>query len=433
LIEISVPAEQGDSGGPVFNQQKELVGVLFGSDEIQTTMASHCGRVIEFTKQASQNVANLPETPDSLIQIASQSRQTLFQRCAEQVGMRSDSVTEYVNVTMDPSQHVLQSSSAAASNFGGVRARRNSPVTPTRQLVTRRKIFGFLNVRYEMSPQKTSPNNSNIITSSDTTVTASQIPIPMETSDVATKSTANFANLPIPIETANDNKTPAKHPDNSKVIKSYFKPVQNSLNSSVNSKTVTNTEAFPSYSSSPTASSTIPVFSNSSPEPSPVFAFPAAPIALQATDTSNTVPASSATTLISGNNNNDTPLFNATNEKNSNPVPTPPRYTTPSAESFNTSRQNMPPVSQQTKMSGSYLSDNELAAQYALDEDEMLADEHAPKYTEEYGLSMATESFPITGSESKFDTLKIVIAILVIFFILFHTIKMMAIVEGQQK
>ncbi|MDR1383742.1 MAG: trypsin-like peptidase domain-containing protein [Planctomycetaceae bacterium] len=438
LIKISVPAERGDSGGPVFNRKKELVGVLFGSDEIQTTMASHCGRVIEFTKQAAQNVVTLPETPDSLIQIASQSRKTLFQRCAEQVGIRADAATEYVNITIDPSQYVSQSSSAAASSFGGVRARRNPSAAQTPQLVTRRKFFNFLNVRYETLPQNNFTHNSNAIVTSTPNATKPVSQIPPETSTVTITPNANTANILTYTGTENYDKTVVNNSkDNNKVVKKYFKPIQNSANFFANSdvnktRETTATANMPTYPSySPTAAFT---------EPLPVVANSAPTTASQTTSTPNTAFFSSAAILPSENNNalqnkrlQNTPSLNTPNDPNPNPVPKPSHYKTPSAEPFNTYSQKTPPASQQLKTSASYLSDNELAAEYALDENEMLSDEHAPKYAEEFDVSVTTEPLSITGSESKFDMLKIVIAILVIFFILFHTIKTMAIAEGQQQ
>ena len=44
MVELSAPARQGDSGGPIFNSRGELAGVLFGSGRGQTT-GSYCGRV----------------------------------------------------------------------------------------------------------------------------------------------------------------------------------------------------------------------------------------------------------------------------------------------------------------------------------------------------------------------------------------------------
>ena len=47
MVEISAEARQGDSGGPIFNQQGELAGVLFGAGR-GTTSGSYSGRVQQF-------------------------------------------------------------------------------------------------------------------------------------------------------------------------------------------------------------------------------------------------------------------------------------------------------------------------------------------------------------------------------------------------
>lgn len=47
LVDISVPARQGDSGGPMVNDSGELAGVLFGTGHGRTT-GSHVGRVRTF-------------------------------------------------------------------------------------------------------------------------------------------------------------------------------------------------------------------------------------------------------------------------------------------------------------------------------------------------------------------------------------------------
>ena len=44
MVELSAPARNGDSGGPIFNSRGELAGVLFGSARGETT-GSYCGRV----------------------------------------------------------------------------------------------------------------------------------------------------------------------------------------------------------------------------------------------------------------------------------------------------------------------------------------------------------------------------------------------------
>jgi len=118
---------------------------------------------------------------------------------------------------------------------------------------------------------------------------------------------------------------------------------------------------------------------------------------------------------------------NAPNNGQKTPPSQPSRRKTPSVESFNTYSQNNSITPHPATVS-SHLTDSELAAQYSLDENEMLNDELAPKYAENY----AAESVPLTASLSKLDAVKIVIAILVIFFILFHTIKNMAIAEESE-
>ncbi len=47
MVELSAEARQGDSGGPIFNQQGELAGVLFGASR-GTTAGSYAGRVGNF-------------------------------------------------------------------------------------------------------------------------------------------------------------------------------------------------------------------------------------------------------------------------------------------------------------------------------------------------------------------------------------------------
>jgi hypothetical protein len=47
MVELATEARQGDSGGPIFNQQGELAGVLFGSGPGYTS-GSYGGRVLQF-------------------------------------------------------------------------------------------------------------------------------------------------------------------------------------------------------------------------------------------------------------------------------------------------------------------------------------------------------------------------------------------------
>ena len=44
MIELTAPARNGDSGGPILNSRGELAGTLFGSAFGRTT-GSYCGRL----------------------------------------------------------------------------------------------------------------------------------------------------------------------------------------------------------------------------------------------------------------------------------------------------------------------------------------------------------------------------------------------------
>ena len=65
MIEVSVSARKGDSGGPILNQKGELAGVLFGSDMIRNTAGSFSGRVSLFLMDTQSEMARLPERPES--------------------------------------------------------------------------------------------------------------------------------------------------------------------------------------------------------------------------------------------------------------------------------------------------------------------------------------------------------------------------------
>ena len=65
VMEVSVSARKGDSGGPILNQRGELAGVLFGSDMIRNTAGSYSGRVNYFLTGAQSELARLPDRPES--------------------------------------------------------------------------------------------------------------------------------------------------------------------------------------------------------------------------------------------------------------------------------------------------------------------------------------------------------------------------------
>lgn len=66
MVEVAVSARQGDSGGPIFNAQGELAGVLFGEGNGRTS-GSYCGRVRWFLASV------VPEGSAGSAQIASRS------------------------------------------------------------------------------------------------------------------------------------------------------------------------------------------------------------------------------------------------------------------------------------------------------------------------------------------------------------------------
>jgi hypothetical protein len=56
MVELSAGARQGDSGGPIFNTQGQLAGVLFGESRGKTS-GSYCGRVHLFLASLPREVA----------------------------------------------------------------------------------------------------------------------------------------------------------------------------------------------------------------------------------------------------------------------------------------------------------------------------------------------------------------------------------------
>ena len=57
MVELDVEARQGDSGGPIFNSQGELAGVLFGAGQ-GTTLGSFGGRVESFLATLAPDIGH---------------------------------------------------------------------------------------------------------------------------------------------------------------------------------------------------------------------------------------------------------------------------------------------------------------------------------------------------------------------------------------
>ena len=67
MLELSASARDGDSGGPIFNENGELAGVLFGAARGRTA-GSFCGRVARFLDSVSPRFDDLSVPPtDTMI------------------------------------------------------------------------------------------------------------------------------------------------------------------------------------------------------------------------------------------------------------------------------------------------------------------------------------------------------------------------------
>jgi len=66
MIELSAGARQGDSGGPILNQQGELAGVLFGA-AWGTTSGSHCLRGKQFLDPVLYRFDSLPRSDGTML------------------------------------------------------------------------------------------------------------------------------------------------------------------------------------------------------------------------------------------------------------------------------------------------------------------------------------------------------------------------------
>jgi S1-C subfamily serine protease len=67
MVELSAPARQGDSGGPIFNSRGELAGVLFGTGGGKTS-GSYCGRVRTFLASVKDDFFRLRPNPAMVAQ-----------------------------------------------------------------------------------------------------------------------------------------------------------------------------------------------------------------------------------------------------------------------------------------------------------------------------------------------------------------------------
>ncbi|MCL2117768.1 MAG: serine protease [Planctomycetaceae bacterium] len=504
FIEITVPSENGCSGGPVFNAKYELAGVLFGSEGV-TTMASHCGRVIKFLEQAAPQVARLPASSEAVIKAASLSQQNILQRGAIAAGGSATQGSNDATASLPVASSAVSSSS---SSFGGsgVRARRNIQTTESQSFI-RRERHGFLNLQYDLtaanallaaesrtgasslsntsasggfslanpntaSSQADFPGNnhaSSYPTGSQPTASASDNSIrtvqPITRTGAMEQSTASVA--PTNTYTANTNTaatstvahspspTPySGHTGSGGSGYSGMPPQSTSTNGTAarsgqmasssdgdifrsrsGNGTVDSTSAAETLPGSTTrTAATTPAYGNSANSGSTndrtnrqVSGGSSATGTYDSPFQRKTETTQGGTRGGTGNVSSGV-TGGATGGGRANPSPT--NYNTYSQNSATTPSSSQNTVSQNSTRNNSMPWSDDLNSQYALDKADMQMDDYVEKYADDFAADPAGTD--VTGAGSKFDALKIVIAILVIFFILFHTIKTMAVAEERQ-
>ena len=459
LIEISVPSENGCSGGPVFNAKYELAGVLFGSTD--TTIASHCGRVIKFLEQAAPHVASLPAGPETVIKAASLSQQSILQRGGIDF---SSATSRGSNNPVSSPNNVLAPVSSSSSSFGGSDIRpRNRNQEASSQQLTRLTRHGFLSLKYDLTAA-----NALLTTESRAGTTAS--------SPTGTPVTGGFAlretNPTTTATTTQPTVTPANNYASSNLTtgnpstgtSSDYSSRNNSTSGVVQPTPSSNSLSTTSSPSNSTASTPRSGYSGSSQTPySPTEAIPnsasrpavATPAYGNNAGNASSNERTSRQTYGTGSQDG-TVTFESSAQRRTETTPSGTRSgsgrdsnssssglsgnstsggrSDSSSPTFNTysqkSNATTPTSSPNAPQSSSLWSNDDLASQYALDISDMQADEVTPKYADEFGAD-PTET-DISGAVSKWDAIKIVVAILVIFFILFHTVKTMAVAEERQ-
>ncbi|MDR2756494.1 MAG: serine protease [Planctomycetaceae bacterium] len=136
IVDLSVSARQGDSGGPILNSKGELAGVLFGSDMVRSTAGSYCERVNRFLNQTRASMESLPPRPE------------VYFASIEQGGPRhllSESINPAVvleKTTASPQQQRRADLAGSSMSFGthsGSR-RYTQPVPPSSFSVFEKKV-----------------------------------------------------------------------------------------------------------------------------------------------------------------------------------------------------------------------------------------------------------------------------------------------------
>jgi len=468
LIEIGVPSESGDSGGPIFNAKSELAGVLFGSTE--TTMGTHCGRVFKFLEQAAPNVTRLPATPEPVVKAASLSRQSILQR--GEIAFGSSSATQTTRpVTVQPDNTYVSAVSSSMS-FGGssVRARGNSQETPS-QTWTRRQRHGFLNIEYDLSVANTllaAEKRNGTSPQSNTSASGNfSLNENANQSSPASASSGNSARTIQPI-----NRTGTQNTQGGMTASAAMTDPVTARNAPAPATTPPagtaqtpmtsgwgNLTAYPQSTganTTPAAAETLPVSASQMTQPQMAGASPA-----YGGNAHDGIANHFSNTNIGGafNDRSGGPVSGTAEKPATGTLATPTRRETgttpggtrdatgntsnstssggrsaPSSTGFTTYGQNSAtpqPASPSPSRGSSLTPSDDFVSEYALKFSDMqMDDDYAPKYADDF--VPGSTGADVTGATSKYDAIKIVIAILVIFFILFHTIKTMAVAEERQ-
>lgn len=115
LVELDVEARQGDSGGPIFNSQNELAGVLFGAGQ-GTTLGSFGGRVKGFLATVAPDIGT---ATDGVVVASAESpteRETAKPQAEDELGFADWKPVEPKQAAVTPAA-AHESKPASSSNI----------------------------------------------------------------------------------------------------------------------------------------------------------------------------------------------------------------------------------------------------------------------------------------------------------------------------
>ncbi|HUT13353.1 MAG TPA: serine protease [Thermoguttaceae bacterium] len=99
MLEVNVAARSGDSGGPIFNEDGQVAGVLFGSAG-GSTNGSHCERVRWFVRRA---LAKRPSMAEAIAWVGKPESEAVSAEEAQAVGSAVEKETKLVEPVEDGS------------------------------------------------------------------------------------------------------------------------------------------------------------------------------------------------------------------------------------------------------------------------------------------------------------------------------------------